>query len=75
VLKIERRPSMRYKCPRHPRQQYESEGALPASCSTCHAIWRVKAALLTLDAAERVAFRYAVAPYRVGLAKSGEDGR
>lgn len=65
MLKVHR-VSGRYKCPRHPNQQYDNPGAVPASCEACHAIAAVQAALVRLGEAERRAYNWLA---RAGLAR------
>jgi hypothetical protein len=52
MLRIERLAAWRAKCPRHPNHQYDDPGRLPASCSVCHALWRVYRAQEDLRAAK-----------------------
>lgn len=58
MLKVGSRAARRYKCPKHPRQQYDYEGALPASCDACHTIAAVLKAVRALDAAGQRAGRW-----------------
>ncbi len=53
MLKVRFRPAERYKCPRHPRQQYAKGHISPPGCEVCEAIWQVVHALEKLDRVQR----------------------
>lgn len=71
MLKLISRRAVRLKCPRHPRQQYDSEGALPASCDACRAIFNVRMSSERLHYVERVAEQTIA---RTRLAKEARRG-
>ncbi len=57
MLKVNARRAAKYKCPRHPMMQYGDWGKLPASCPSCHDIYKVAQAVAELDRRERAAER------------------
>jgi hypothetical protein len=73
MLKVRSRAAARFKCPRHPRQQYGNPGALPASCDACHAIAAVHRALCALEQAQERAARWSGMPPELHYAKGDKS--